>query len=226
MKTRPKYSLLYVEDEALVRRIAISYLKDYFIQVYEASDGKEALEVYYDKKPDIIITDIQMPNLNGLEFCTQIRKNDDKTPIIISTAYTTTEYLLEAVSLNLVKYLVKPIKEKSLLEALELCFEKIVSQNPSIIQLNEKHQYDAFKHTLIYSNKIIKLTTSQARLLDILIKNKDRIVSYIEIENYIWYEKAMSNDALRCLVRDVRKIINKDTIENISKFGYKIHLYG
>jgi len=199
---------------------------DYFIQIYEASDGKEALEIYHDKKPDIIITDIEMPNMNGLELCTQIRKNDDKTPVIISTAYTTTEYLLKAVGLNLVKYLVKPIEEKSLFEALTLCFEKIESQNPSIVQLNRKYQYDTFNHTLINGNELIKLTTSQAKLLDILIKNRNRVVSYIEIENYIWYDKAMSNDALRCLVRDVRKIIDKDLIENISKFGYKIHLYG
>ncbi len=226
MHTKPKYSLLYVEDEESIRRIAISYLGEYFTQIYEAGDGKVALEIYKDKKPDIIITDIEMPKMNGLEFCKEIRKNDDKTPIIITTAYTTTEYLLEAVSLNLVKYLVKPIEEESLFEALTLCFEKIESKNPSIIKLTKKHNYDTLNHILTYDGKIVKLSARESKFLDILIKNQNRVISYAEIENYIWQEKGMSEDALRCLVRNIRKIINKDVIENISKSGYKINPHG
>lgn len=226
MQNKPKYSLLYAEDQEHIRRIVISYLKEYFTKIYEASDGKEALEVYHDKKPDIIITDIEMPKMDGLTLCKKIRKTDDKTPVVITTAYTTTEYLLEAVGLNLVKYLVKPIEEESLFEALTLCFEKIETKNPSVMQLSEKYRYDTLNHILTIDDKIIKLSLSQSMLLDILLKNRGRVVSYIEIENYIWYDKGMSKDALRCLVRDVRKIIDKDIIENISKTGYKIHLHG
>ncbi len=225
MIKQPKYSLLYVEDEMQTRKIATSYFDEYFTQIFEANDGKEALEIYYKKKPDIIITDIKMPKMDGLTFCKEIRKADEKTPVIIVTAYPTTEYLLDAVSLNLVKYLVKPIQEDSLLEALELCFEKIEAQSPSVVKLTSKYLYDTFNHSLIYEEKIIKLTTSQTMLLDILIKNRDQVVSYIEIENYIWYDKAMSKDVLRCLVRDIRKIIDKGMITNISKLGYKIELY-
>jgi len=226
MQAKPKYSLLYVEDEEQIRRIAISYLEEFFTKIYEANDGNMALEIYKDKKPDIIITDIEMPKKNGLEFCKEIRKNDDKTPIIITTAYTTTDYLLKAVSLNLVKYLVKPIEEESLFEALELCFEKIESKNPSIIKLTKNHSYDTFNHTLTFDEKLVKLSARESKFLDILIKNRDRVVSYVELENYIWQERGMSDDALRCLVRDIRKTINKDVIKNISKSGYKINLHG
>lgn len=226
MQTKSKYSLLYVEDEESTRRIAVSYLEEFFTEIYEASDANEALKLYKDKKPDIIITDIEMPKKNGLEFCKEIRKNDDKTPIIITTAYTTTEYLLKAVSLNLVKYLVKPIEEESLFEALKLCFEKIESKNPSIIKLTKNHSYDTFNHILTFDEKIVKLSARESKFLDILIKNRDRVVSYVELENYIWQEKGMSSDALRCLVRDIRKTVNKDVIKNISKSGYKINLYG
>jgi len=226
MLKKTEYTLLYVEDEAFIRRIAISYLRPYFADIYEAEDGVEALEIYKEKKPNMIMTDIEMPNMDGLTLCKEIRKNDKTTPIIITTAYTNTEYLLEAVSLQLIKYLVKPMEEESLFEAIRLCFEQIETQNPSIVYLTQDYRFDTFNHTLLKGDEVIRLTESQYKLLDILIRNRGRIVSYTEIENFVWFDKAMSSDALRSLVRDVRKVIGKEKIENISKCGYRINLYG
>ncbi len=226
MLKKSKYTLLFVEDEAFIRKIALSVLRPYFVELFEASDGVEALEVYREHKPDIIITDIEMPNMDGLTLCKTIRQEDKKTPIIITTAYTSTEYLLEAVSLQLIKYLVKPMEEEPLFEALTACYEQIETQNPSIININKAYKFDMFNHTLIHNNNIVPLTDSQHKLLTILIKNQGRIVSYEEIEHFVWYDKVMSSNALRSLIRDVRKLVGKESIENISKFGYRIHLYG
>ena len=164
--------------------------------------------------------------MNGLTLCKKIRDEDKKTPIIITTAYTSTEYLLEAVSLNLIKYLVKPMDEDALFDALNSCFEQIKTQNPTIINITDEYKYDMFNHTLLQNDKIVTLTDSQHKLLTILIKNHGRIVSYEEIENFVWYDKFMSSNALRSLMRDVRKLVGKDKIENISKCGYRIHLHG
>ena len=224
MLKRSEYTLLYVEDEDFIRRIAVSYLRPYFAEIYEASDGVEALEIYKSSKIDMIMTDIEMPNMNGLTLCRKIRKSNKKIPIIITTAYTNTEYLLEAVTLNLVKYLVKPMEEDSMFEAIRLCFEQIETQNPNIINLSKEHKLDTFNHTLIRGDEVIKLTDSQYKFLDILLKNRGRIVSYSEIENFVWFDKIMSSDALRSLVRDVRKLIGKEKIENISKCGYRIEI--
>jgi DNA-binding response OmpR family regulator len=226
MLKKSRYTLLYVEDEDLIRRIAISYLRPYFLEIYEASDGIEALEIYKSKKIDMIMTDIEMPNMNGLTLCKEIRTHDKEIPIIITTAYTSTEYLLEAVSLNLIKYLVKPMEEESLFEAIKLCFEHIETQNPNVIYISKELRFDTFNHTLLDGNRVIPLTESQYKFLEVLIKNRGRIVSYSEIENFIWFDKVMSSNALRSLVRDVRKLIGKDKIENISKCGYRIHLHG
>jgi len=226
MLKKSKYTLLFVEDEPMIRRIAISLLRPYFVDIYEASDGVEALEIYTQRQPDLIITDIEMPNMDGLTLCKEIRQKDKTTPIIITTAYTSTEYLLEAVSLNLVKYLVKPMQEEELFEALRVCFEQIATNKPTIINITKEYKYDTFNHTLIHNNEIISITNSQHKLISILIENHGRIVSYKELENYIWYDKVMSSDALRSLIRDVRKLIGKESIENISKCGYRIHLYG
>jgi DNA-binding response OmpR family regulator len=226
MLKKSKYTLLFVEDESMIRRIAISLLRPYFIEIYEASDGVEALEIYNAKKPDLIITDIEMPNMNGLTLCKNIRKEDRTTPILITTAYTSTEYLLEAISLNLVRYLVKPMQEEELFESLRVCFEQIETNKPTITNITKEYKYDTFNHTLIYKDEIVTITNSQHKLISILIANHGRIVSYKEIEHYVWYDKVMSSDALRSLIRDVRKLIGKESIENISKCGYRIHLYG
>lgn len=186
LNNKPKYSLLYIEDESFIREMVVEYLSDYFVTIYEATNGKEALEIYTEKKPDIIITDIEMPHMNGLEFSTQIRKQNSDIPIIITTAYTTTSYLLHAVELRLIKYLIKPIEEDKLEEALAICFEQLENQNPSIISLTKTHQYDTLNQTLIFNKSdIISLTLSQSKFLNLLIKHKNRAVSYQELENYI-----------------------------------------
>jgi DNA-binding response OmpR family regulator len=224
MKKENNLNLLYVEDEEFIRKNAVLFLEDEFQNIYEASNANEALKIYNEKKPDIIITDISMPKMSGLELCEEIRKKDNKTPIIITTAYSDTKYLLKAVELNLVKYLIKPIEEESLFEALQICFEKINDQNSNIINLSDKHKYDIFNHTLTHNNTIIKLTQSQTLLLELLIKHKNRVVTYQEIENHLYYDKGMSEDALKSLVRGLRSKINKELIENFSKIGYKIHI--
>ena len=226
MKTKPRYSLLYVEDEEFIRSVVVSFLEDHFCEIYEASSGQEALKLYKQNKPDIIITDIEMPFTNGLELCKKIRKIDKLTPIIIMSAYSKTEYLLEAMELNLVKYLIKPVEEESLFSALKLCYERIESKDPSVVSLGEGYRYDIFNQILTHEKKIIDLSASQSLLLEILIKNRGSVVSYLQLENAIWYDSYMSKDALRCLVRDIRKNTYKKIIENISKVGYKVNYDG
>ena len=225
MIEKSKYSLLYVEDESAVREMAVEYLELFFREIYEASNGVEALKIYEEKEPDIIISDIEMPKMNGLKLASLIRKKEITTPIIITTAYTSVEYLLEATELNLVKYLVKPVKEEKLEEALKICFERLEASSPSVVALSDKHLYDTFNSTLSCDGKVVALTTSQIQFLNLLIKNKNRAVTYTEIENHIWNDKIMSDAALRSLVYDIRQLISKEVIENVSRMGYKIKLY-
>ncbi len=221
MKKKSNLSLLYVEDDPFILENAVEFLSDKFLEIYKATDGKEALELYFTNKPDIIITDIQMPNINGLKLCKEIRKVDNKTPIIITTAFAEQEYLLEAVELNLVKYLIKPIQEDSLLEALALCTQK----ERSIIQLTNFHYFDTFNQSLFYNSDFIKLTSNELKFLTLLVNKKDRVILYKEIENYVYDGEYMSEDALKSLVKNLRKKISKEVIENHSKLGYKLKLY-
>lgn len=221
-----QYSLLYVEDDPFVREMVIEYLEEFFSTIYEAENGEEALLLYQTNKPDIIITDIEMPEMNGLEFTKKVRANEKNIPIIITTAYASVEYLLEAVELNLIKYLLKPVDETKLKEGLDQCFEALNGNTSHTVHLTQSHTYDTFNEILFDKQEIVELTPYQKKFLSLLIKHKNRTVSYEEIENTIWYDKGMSEAAIRSLVHDLRKIIDKKLIKNVSKTGYRINLYG
>ena len=214
--------ILYVEDDEIARENGVEYLQNFFEQIYEASDAIKALQLYEKYRPDIIITDIQMPKLNGLEFVKKIRQKDKKTQIIIITAFCDRDYLLKAIELQLVKYLVKPVKEKEFEEALFLCVNSLQEDNSNIIKLDDKSYFDTFNKNLVIKNEIIKLRTKEILFLELLIKNKNRYVSYEEIENYVWSDSVMTKDALKTLVKNLKTKIPKDLIMNLTNSGYKI----
>ncbi len=150
--------ILYVEDEEDVRRNAVEYLKRIAKEVLEASNGKEAIKVWSEEQPDIIITDISMPKLNGLDMARYIRSKDQEVQIIVATAYTDTDYLMQAVELNLVKYLVKPITKEKLLTALSQSVEKIQDESKFVVQLSKECSYSAYHQKIECNEGDVKLT--------------------------------------------------------------------
>ncbi len=215
-------TILYVEDDEIIRQNAVEYLGRICAKVLEAKDGLDALEVYKNQKPDIIISDIQMPRVDGLEMAKKIRQNDKKTPIIIATAHTQNNYLLKAVELQLIKYIVKPVTGKKLKDALNLACEHLSIEHSNIKKLSQNTLYDTLNKTLLIGEKPIKLTKNELFLLDILVKDHQRVITYKEIENFIWQDEYMSIDALRSLIRSLRKKLQGDFIENISGIGYRM----
>ena len=215
-------TILYVEDEEMIRQNAVEYLSRICNHVLEAKNGIEALEIYKKHKPNIIISDIKMPKMNGLEFASEIRKVDKETPIIIATAHTETHFLLKAVELQLVKYIVKPITSAKLQEALTLSLDYLTVKNSNIVELNKETRYDTLNKTLIIRESIVKLTKNEQRLLHLLATNRQRAISYAEIENDIWKFEGMSMDSLRSLIRVLRKKLEGDFVENISGIGYRL----
>jgi len=223
---KKKIKVLYVEDEELIRNQAVEYLSLIYENVIEAKDGLEALELYKKYKPDIIISDIEMPKMNGLMLAKKIRRLNKKIPIIIATAHTHSEYLLEALELQLIKYIVKPVTAPKLTEALEIAYTYMDEiEVESVKKFSSKISYDMLNKTLLVENKIVKLSHNEIILTDLLIENRERIVTYTEIEGAIWAYEGMSKDALRTLVRTLRHKMNGNFIENISGYGYKIKVY-
>jgi len=216
--------VLYIEDDEIARENGVEYLENYFEYIYESADAINALKLYEKYSPDIIITDIQMPKLNGLEFIQRIRKEDKKVQVIVISAFCDKEYLFKAIELQLVKYLVKPIQEKELEEAISLCIESISNDSSNILKLGIDSYFDMYNKTLVLNNEIVKLRTKELHLLTILSKNINRYVTYSEIENCVWCDSVMSKDALKTVIKNLKGKLPKDSILNLSGTGYKLDI--
>ncbi|GAB4314258.1 MAG: hypothetical protein Kow00127_05470 [Bacteroidales bacterium] len=112
-------SVLFVEDEELLRAIYQRILGRVVERLYVATNGKEGLEAYQRYKPDLIITDIMMPVMDGLEMVQEIRKSDKDIRLVILSAYGETEYFMDAIKIGVNSFLLKPVETKKLIELVE-----------------------------------------------------------------------------------------------------------
>ncbi len=215
------YTVLYAEDEKGTRENIAELLKMMFKKVFVADNGDDAYELYLKHMPDLVITDIKMPGLDGIELAKEIRKISSNTQIIIISAYTDVEYMLSAVELSLVRYVVKPLTESKLNKALELFLKN--REKRKIHELEDGWRYDEDKHiTIDPEGNEYKLTKKEDRLLK-LLSEKDRTVTYKEIETYVWgYDNAMSQNALRLLAKNLRKKLPEGLVKNIHAVGYRL----
>lgn len=209
--------ILCVEDEEGIRKVVVDTLKYYFNEVYEASDGQEAYEMYLEYKPKIILSDIHMKNCDGVELVRKIRKDDSLTTIIMLTAYSNEEYLMELINLNINHYILKPLNLKKLNEALL----KYLDKTNEPILLAEDLQLNLQKRELIYKNKEpILLRKREKEFLELLYNQKGMILSYLDIEEELWASKEMTSHALKSFIKELRAKIPVNIIKNIPQEGY------
>ncbi|MFA6822474.1 MAG: diguanylate cyclase [Geobacter sp.] len=119
-------SLLYVEDEKVTREQVSRILQRVVTELHVAENGREGLALYREKRPDIVLTDIMMPLMNGLEMCREIRQLDHDSQLIMLTAYSDTDYLLECIALGINQYVQKPVDFARLTSAIETCSSYIL----------------------------------------------------------------------------------------------------
>lgn len=214
-------TLLYVEDEEGIRENITDSLKYYLKDVYEASNGEEGYLIYKEKSPDIILSDIHMPILNGIEFVKKIRMENRTIPVVMITAHTDKEYLLQAVELHMEKYLVKPIELDILFEVLSQCVNMLEINKIIVLKSDENYSYDFDKKELFYKEEAVVLNKKEMLFFEVLIKNQNRVTTYEELQNEVWGNDIMTDSALRSLVRNLRKKLPTDIIMNLSGSGYR-----
>jgi len=119
------FTLLYVEDDQAIADVMSTILTLFCGTLYRASHGKEGLELYHAHKPDLIITDISMPVMDGIQMIRTIREIDKQIPIMINSAFSDQSYLLESIYLGVSRYTVKPIRQDEFLAALHFMFSEL-----------------------------------------------------------------------------------------------------
>jgi len=215
-------SLLLAEDEKNLRDSFTRVLLLYVDKVYAASDGEEALSLYNLHRPDIVITDVKMPKINGLELIKEIRKKDHNIPIIVTSAYTDKDFLLESIKLSLIDYVVKPIKEGILTKLLEESADILLNQGQTVIKIDATNYYDYENKIFLQDNISITLTQKEVEFLEILLTHKGNLVTRQILEDKLYIYEEAPPSALKNLVFKLRKKIGNDVIKTIGNLGYAI----
>jgi len=222
-------TLLYAEDDPQSRKNYAFVLEEYFSTVYLAEDGREALDLYHEKKPDVLLLDISMPFINGLDVAKAIRTTNKDIPIIMLTAHADQKKLLTAIPLGLSKYLLKPIDDRSLIQAVIKTIQEL--KNRDIISIGENLLWNKTNANLFYDEENIKLTKKEHKLITLLINSIGRYFTHDTLIIQVWDDEmpdASHDNKLHQLVyrlnRKINKITNTDTplIENSYTLGYRV----
>lgn len=215
-------TLLYAEDDLEVQTQMIEYFESFFKKIHVVSQGNQALEAYKKYQPELMILDIFMPEIDGLELAELIRKDDFKTKIVVLSAHSQTELMLRAINLSVNYYLIKPASILKIKDMLTKISEEFIRDLKSIITLGLNSYYDTNLKTLINNKVPIKLSTKESKILDLLIQNIRQTVSIYDIGNYAWSDNIdlVSNESIKMQVSNLRKKLPKNLITNVYGIGY------
>jgi DNA-binding response OmpR family regulator len=236
LKYTKDLSILFVEDHDELRENSSEILKNFFRQVDFAEDGKVALKKYRDyhkdnsKYYDIVLTDIQMPNLNGLELTSKLYEINPSQLLIILSAHDDTRYLLPLINLGIEQFVKKPIDYQELLRALLNSSKKIQKESMTVapitskkIHLSDNVIFDKDNSSLIENDKMVYLTKYEIIFMQFLSSNIGKIYSNEDIANqYEMLEENLDIQNIRKLVSKLRKKLPENSLESIYGIGYRI----
>lgn len=210
-------NLLYAEDDTVVRSSVAKSLELLCANVYTAANGQEAMEIFDSKHIDIAILDYVMPKKDGYATLQHIRTSKPTLPIIMLSAYTDKEKLLNAISGRVVEYLEKPIDLSRLTTALLKCIESDESNTYSEVHLLDEIYYSFEKKSLCRDSQEIHLTHTEVEILECFIKNRGIVIS-----KYTLYEcfDAISEGSFRNALSTLRKKLPSTLIETKKDLGY------
>ncbi len=223
-------TVVYAEDDVETSNNYALILNEFFKNVYTASNGKQALELYETKKPDVVLLDISMPIMDGLEVAERIRQNDKNTKIIIFTAHSEKERLLKAVNLRLDEYLLKPVDFSRFQSVLNGIIGDITKND--VLHLYADFSWNNKTKELIYNQDSVRITKKESLLLQLLSTDPSKHFSMEEICKKLWKEPLQvehQNRIKQLVSRFKNKIYDlshtkEGIIENSYALGYKIKL--
>jgi DNA-binding response OmpR family regulator len=227
-------NLLFAEDHTELRENTTEILNNFFHHVDAVSDGTEALELYRKNHYDIVLSDIRMPTMDGVELTKKIYECNPTQKIIILSAHDESKYLIPLINMSVAKFIKKPIDYQELLDALLRVSKTIINKEESpqiaqkkdtLVSLNKEALYDRKNRLLQINTESIYLTKYEIIFLDILTSNVGKIFSNEEIADY-YLQQSEHIDAqnIRKLVSKLRKKIPQKSIESVYGVGYRVSL--
>jgi two-component system, OmpR family, response regulator VanR len=218
MKHRSR--ILVIDDEPACNFKLCTFLRDYFDEVYSASDGLEGWQMYLLHLPDTVISDINMPRLSGPEFVKRVRKSDQECFLILMTAYSDEQHIEKIANLRINHYFIKPFTS----DKLSLLINRIRStqrkQLQQRVQIYDSYWYDPLSKTIRCDTLQIRLSHKEIILMETFLEYPDKIVTYDMFYERLADTDTTSLNALRILIGRIRKKIPNIPIKSIYKIGY------
>lgn len=218
------YKILVIEDEENIASFIKMELVYEGYEVDNSYDGKEGLEKALNGKYDLIILDLMIPSLNGLEVCRRVRKVKN-IPIIMLTARDSVMDKVSGFQMGADDYVVKPFAIEELLARIEALLRR-VNNNSELINLIEFKDIviNIESRTVECNGNQINLTTKEYELLLYLVKNKNKVLTRDYLIENIWgYDYDGENNVVDVYIRHLRSKLNRgDYIQTVRGVGYVI----
>ena len=212
--------VLVVEDEVPFAQLIIEYLEAEGIQCDHCVKGKQALSLVSKNEYDVVILDVNLPDINGFEVCRQYRHLGINTPTIMLTARSSIDDKSKGFGAGVDDYLVKPFVMEELIMRLNSLSQRgrrasNLICGPLVLNMTE--------HQASIDNNRLELSRDEWRLLQLLVSRKNEVINKPYIFQYIWPDEVASEDALKMLLFRLRKALKKGMEEaNISKGSIEI----
>ena len=213
--------ILILEDDIVLNEVLDEYLSSLGYETTVVSDGSTAQDIIYNEVFDIIVSDVNVPNINGFDLLKEMRKSGIKTPTIFLTSRNTPADVQEGFDAGCDDYLKKPFE----LQELNLRINNIKRLYNISDELKFKVSNDIFynfdeKYIMVLDKKV-SLSKTESKVFEYFLKNDNRVISIDELSTNIWgYDNTPSFSTIRTYIKNIRKIIGVEFIENIKGFGY------
>lgn len=204
--------ILVIEDQSKLASLIQRGLEADGYQVTIAPDGETGLDMIYNDTYNLVVLDLMLPGISGIEVCQLLRKENNSVPILMLTALGTTNNVVEGLDSGADDYMVKPFKFEELKARIRTLVRRTnpgMQQTTSTLRIMDL-VLDLDKRTASRAGKEISLTATEYRLLEFLMKNKNKVLTRIEILEHVWdINFNMGTNVVDVYVNYLRKKVDK-----------------
>ncbi|MFZ4557639.1 MAG: response regulator transcription factor [Pseudanabaena sp.] len=219
--------ILLVEDDDRIAAALIEALTDHHYVVDVASDGEQGFEFVQTFPYELLILDVMLPKLNGLELCQKVRRYGYKMPVLMLTARDTYADKVTGLDVGADDYVVKPFNLHELLARVRALLRRGTTDltmflECGLLQLNPN------TYEVTYASELLHLTPKEYRILELLLRHRDRTFSKAEIIEHLWsFAEPPNEETVKVHIRSLRQKLKQagattDLIETIYGLGYKL----
>lgn len=216
---------LIVDDDRVLADVVAFTLRREGFEVIQSFNGTEALRRWTQEQPDIIILDVNLPEISGFEVCRQIRELAN-TPIVLLTVRGEEEDIVQGLNIGADDYIVKPFSPRQLVARISAVLRRAGQISTSdVLEIGNLKFFPNQRKVVRAESEPVLLTSLENRLLDYLLMNSGRVLKSESIIDYVWGPSGADKDMLRQIVRRLRSKIESDPsnpiyIRTVPGLGY------